>query len=58
MDIYDALRSKRPYKPAYSHKKTLSFIREKEKEFFDPEIFTAFMDNAGICNTIFEENQT
>lgn len=58
VDIYDAMRSKRPYKPPYSHKKTLSFIHGKEKEFFDPEIFSAFMDNAEQLDRIFEENRT
>ncbi len=58
VDIYDALRSKRPYKPAYGQKRSLSFIQEKEKTFFDPEIFAAFMDNAEQFNRIFEENRT
>lgn len=42
-DIYDALRSERPYKPAFSHKKTVSIMLKGDDRIdphghFDPEL--------------------
>ena len=41
-DVYDALGSKRPYKPAFSEEKVLSIMREGRGTQFDPEVFEAF----------------
>jgi HD-GYP domain-containing protein (c-di-GMP phosphodiesterase class II) len=46
-DVYDALRSKRTYKPAYSHEKALSVFREGDERVnpamhFDPEVLKTF----------------
>jgi HD-GYP domain-containing protein (c-di-GMP phosphodiesterase class II) len=46
-DIYDALRSERPYKPPFSHAKTVSIItkgddRIEPKDHFDPMIIDLF----------------
>lgn len=35
-DVYDALRSERPYKKAFSHKKSLEMIKEGAGKHFDP----------------------
>jgi putative two-component system response regulator len=37
-DVYDALRSKRPYREALSHEKTLEIMREEMASSFDPAI--------------------
>ncbi|GMR04529.1 MAG: response regulator [Thermodesulfobacteriota bacterium] len=58
VDVYDALRSERPYKEAFDHQKALDIIGNDEKDFFDPEIFRILMDNAGSFDRIFEENLT
>jgi adenylate cyclase len=41
-DVYDALISKRVYKPAFSHNKAISIIREGKDKHFDPVIVEAF----------------
>ncbi|NOS75298.1 MAG: CHASE2 domain-containing protein [Methyloglobulus sp.] len=41
-DVYDALISKRVYKPAFSHDKAVSIIREGKDKHFDPLIVEAF----------------
>jgi HD-GYP domain-containing protein (c-di-GMP phosphodiesterase class II) len=42
-DVYDALRSARPYKEAFSHKKCISIIKEESGTSFDPEIVGVFL---------------
>ncbi len=41
-DVYDALGSARPYKPAYSEDEVLAIIREENGAHFDPSVLTAF----------------
>ena len=41
-DVYDALISKRCYKPAFSHEKAVEIIREGKGKHFDPDIVDAF----------------
>ena len=41
-DIYDALRTARPYKPAYSQEHTLGILRDDAGHHFDPMIYNAF----------------
>ncbi len=42
-DVYDALISKRVYKPAFSHDKAKSIILEGEGNHFDPDVIAAFL---------------
>ncbi|WP_070965317.1 HD domain-containing phosphohydrolase [Vibrio sonorensis] len=42
-DVYDALISKRVYKPAFSHEKAKSIILEGRGGHFDPEVVDAFL---------------
>ncbi|NUQ61722.1 MAG: response regulator [Pirellulales bacterium] len=42
-DVYDALTSRRVYKPAYSHEKTRSIILEGRGSHFDPDMVDAFL---------------
>ncbi len=45
IDIYDALTSERPYKPAYSPAEALSIIRqETEKGWRNPELVEKFIE--------------
>lgn len=41
-DVYDALRSRRRYKPPYSHRKSVEIILEGAGRHFDPEVVNAF----------------
>ena len=42
-DVYDALRSKRVYKEAFSHEKSVSIIREGRGAHFDPNLTDTFL---------------
>ncbi len=41
-DVYDALISKRVYKPAFTHEKAAAIIREESGAHFDPVVVEAF----------------
>ncbi len=42
-DVYDALISRRVYKPAYSHDKAVEILRKERGEHFDPDVLDAFL---------------
>jgi putative nucleotidyltransferase with HDIG domain len=41
-DVYDALRTRRPYREAWSFEKTLGYLEERRGLEFDPELCAAF----------------
>ena len=43
-DVYDALRTRRPYREAWSSSEALAYIRERAGSEFDPEAVDAFVD--------------
>lgn len=43
-DVYDALISKRVYKPPFSHSKAVSIIKEGKGRHFDPDMVDAFLE--------------
>ncbi|HVC56210.1 MAG TPA: two-component system response regulator [Stellaceae bacterium] len=42
-DVYDALISRRVYKPPFSHEKSIAIMREGRGSHFDPDILDAFL---------------
>lgn len=59
VDVYDALRSKRAYKPAFSHKKTMDIIlngdqRTKSNDF-NPEILDIFKKYSEEIEELYNE---
>jgi putative nucleotidyltransferase with HDIG domain len=44
VDVWDALTSDRPYRPAWSKEKTLEFIKGQSGKRFDPQVTAAFLD--------------
>ena len=43
-DVYDALSTKRPYKPAFPQEKCFSIMSEGRGRHFDPRVLDAFFD--------------
>src|SRR5207247_8152025 len=42
-DVYDALRTNRPYREAWPQSKTLSYIEDRAGTEFDPELAAGFV---------------
>ena len=53
-DVYDALRSKRCYKPPFGHEKSLTIILEGRGTVFDPNVVDAFDELAPTCSSIWD----
>jgi putative two-component system response regulator len=45
-DVYDALVTKRIYKPAFTHQEAISIIKEDAARHFDPEMVAVFLEIA------------
>jgi len=43
VDVWDALTSSRPYRQAWTKKKTLAYIKEKSGKDFDPNVVNVFL---------------
>ena len=51
-DIYDALRSRRPYKPAFNHSEAVGILIEGRGKHFDPLLIDAFIALEGSFSEI------
>ncbi len=47
VDVFDALTSDRPYRPAWPRERALSYIRAESGRHFDPAVVTAFFEVVG-----------
>ncbi|MCD4673233.1 MAG: two-component system response regulator, partial [Anaerolineaceae bacterium] len=44
VDVWDALRSDRPYRKAWPKEKTLAYIQEQSGKHFDPQVVETFLE--------------
>ena len=44
VDVFDALTSDRPYRPAWAKNKAIEYIRQKAGSHFDPSVVEVFLD--------------
>lgn len=51
-DVYDALISKRIYKPPFPHKKAVSIMNKGRGEHFDPDIIDVFLEQEEMFRKI------
>jgi adenylate cyclase len=56
-DVYDALISRRCYKPAFSHERSMELMREQRGTGFDPVVFDAFLEIEQTIKDIAERYQ-
>jgi HD-GYP domain-containing protein (c-di-GMP phosphodiesterase class II) len=57
-DVFDALTSKRVYKPAFSVAQAVDMIREESGKHFDPVVVKAFIDSLDEIVQVKEKEQT
>ncbi|MPN60238.1 Cyclic di-GMP phosphodiesterase [bioreactor metagenome] len=54
-DVYDALRSKRVYKPAFPHEKAMEIILEGRGKHFDPALVDLFAASHKEFEELFDQ---
>jgi PAS domain S-box-containing protein len=54
-DVYDALRSERPYKHGWTHEDPVTEIESHSGMYFDPRIVECFSRLRSVFNTVYKE---
>ena len=54
-DVYDALRCRRPHRPALPHDAAVRVLTQDLSAHFDPTVLEVFRQVAGRFEAIFEE---
>jgi putative two-component system response regulator len=54
-DVYDAIRSQRPYKKALPHTRAIAILRESRGSHFDPQIVDLFLSSDAAVRSIGEQ---
>lgn len=54
-DVFDALRSKRPYKESFSYDRSFEILEEGRGKHFDPELLDHFLANRAEIQSLDEE---
>ncbi len=54
VDVYDALRSERPYKRAFTHQEALEILEKGRGSHFDPDFLTCFMEIEALVDEVSE----
>ncbi len=57
VDVYDAVRSKRVYKPPIPHKEAFNIIQQDSGAYFDPNLVDVFSDLQGRFQEVWETMQ-
>lgn len=55
-DVYDALRSRRPYKRAWDHEEAVAYIRDGAGTRFDPDLVAIFLELADEFRAVSEQS--
>ena len=55
-DVYDALRSRRPHKPALSHASAVELLTDASQGQFDPALMQVFQSCSAAMDRVFKEN--
>jgi HD-GYP domain-containing protein (c-di-GMP phosphodiesterase class II) len=57
VDVYDAIRSRRPYKPPLSHENAIKEILQESGTHFDPMVVYAFLKRSDELSALSEDYQ-
>jgi putative nucleotidyltransferase with HDIG domain len=56
VDVWDALSSERPYRPAWSRTRVIEYIKEQAGQHFDPEVVEIFLREESYLDEVFRAN--
>ncbi len=54
-DVYDALISRRVYKPPFSHERAIEMIVDERGSHFDPDIVASFLEGFDAMTAIADQ---